>query len=805
LIYASIISLNGCSAIPTEADDITIETDIFLPEVKREFRAVWVATVANIDWPSRPGLTSDQQQYELIKILDRAAALNMNAIIFQVRPAADAIYDSALEPWASYLTGEMGSAPLPYYDPLEFVIREAHKRGLELHAWFNPFRAGHPVDTSEVSPDHISRTNPEMVHQYGDFLWLDPGLPEAREHSKKVIMDVVERYDIDGIHFDDYFYPYRSYADGSDFPDDISWEQALENGTTMSRSDWRRNNVDRFIEQIYREIKEKKPHVKFGISPFGIWQPGYPRRTTGFNSHEELYADARRWLRSGWLDYIAPQIYYRTDQIAQPFPVILQWWVEQNIHDRHIWPGLFTSRLVTPDVTWTGDEIQRQLYVLRGFPGVNGAIHFSMQAIMRNPDRFRDLLASGPYAEPAIVPGTPWINNQNPAKPVISVEKFDDRITVFIKPNGEKVRQFIIRLKTDGIWDIDIIPASQYTYTLYGNFAQRFPEKIFISSVNRLGNESPAATAELSNLSENITHLTPDQIPQFIPRNKWSNENPGSYPANGIRRNVTQNDTLHFRDLTVVTSGIDSAPLTIAGITEEVDQQISAPLLPDSVRLKLFRNGVTEKFTVADGSSFNWYGYHVGIIDITSQLPPSESGTIQIEIATIQSLPVDRASLLETGQASQRIRVPHQLKKITLHHTGSAEPMLPGDDAVEKIQALFSWSRESLNWWDLPYHYLIDPNGNVFEGRDLRYAGDVNGLYDPRGHLKIAFIGNYNLQKPTGPQISASRSIISWAVDTFDIQPYKIYGHDDWMNTSGPGLYLRELIDEGVFDIQITD
>jgi uncharacterized lipoprotein YddW (UPF0748 family) len=761
--------------------------------------------VANIDWPSRPGLSTVEQQREMIQLLNRAIALNMNAVILQVRPAADAIYDSPHEPWASYLSGEMGKAPLPVYDPLEFAIREAHRRGLELHAWFNPFRAGHPADHSEVSPDHISQTNPELVHRYGDFHWLDPGLPEAQEHSRKVIMDVVNRYDIDGVHFDDYFYPYRSYADGDDFPDDKSWEQALEHGTDLNRDDWRRSNVDKFIEQIYQDIKSAKPHVKFGISPFGIWQPGFPRRTTGFNAHEELYADARRWLQNGWLDYISPQIYYRTDQIAQPFPVILQWWIEQNDHGRHIWPGLYTSRLVTSDVTWTGDEIQRQLYILRGSPGVNGAIHFSMQAIMRNPDRFRDLLASGPYAEQALVPKTPWISNRNPVKPGISVEKFDDRITIYIEPKGEQIRHYIIRTKTAGIWDIDIIPASQDTYTLYGNSAHRFPDEIFISAVNRLGNESPVNSANLSNKTEGIWNRIPDQFPQFIPRDAWSNENPGGYPAIGIRRNVTQNDTLNFRDLTVVTAGIEgSTPLVISGVTESFEHNIAASTLPDSVRLKLFRNGVSEKFTVAEGSSFNWYGYHIGIPGITSHLPPSESGIIQIEIATVQSLPVDRASFLKTGQAPHRIRVPHHIQKITLHHTGSAEPMLPEDLAVEKVQALFSWSRESLNWWDLPYHFLIDPDGNIFEGRDLRYAGDINGLYDPRGHLKIAFIGNYNLQKPTSPQISASRSIISWAVKTFEIQPDKIYGHDDWMNTTGPGIYMRELIDDGVFDIRET-
>ena len=797
---------SSCSVIEPEPAETKPEIFSGLPEVKREFRAAWIATVANIDWPSRPGLSVKEQQMEMIQLLNRAKALNMNAVILQVRPAADAIYDSPYEPWASYLTGEMGRAPLPVYDPLEFAIREAHKRGLELHAWFNPFRAGHPADHSEVSPDHISQTNPELVHRYGNFHWLDPGLPEAQEHSRKVIMDVVNRYDIDGVHFDDYFYPYRSYANGEEFPDDISWKQALERGTVLNRNDWRRNNVDQFIKQIYQDIKSVKPHVKFGISPFGIWQPGFPRRTTGFNAHEELYADARRWLQNGWLDYISPQIYYRTDQIGQPFPVILQWWAEQNHHGRHIWPGLYTSRLVTPDITWTGDEIQRQLYILRGFPGINGAIHFSMQAIMRNPDRFRDLLSAGPYAEQALVPSTPWISNQNPSAPAISVENFEDYISIQIIPKAENIRHYVIRSKNNETWDIDIIPASVTNYTITENEYIRLPEKIYITAVNNLGNESTASEVQFSDTLISTPRLNKNSLPNFINRQDWSNQIPGGYIANGTRRNLSHNDTLYFRDLSIIISTIQPAsPMAISGSSESGQNNGQNSNQPGSVMLTLNRNGVSEKLTATAGSSFNWYGYHVGILEFRPHLPPAESGAIEIEIATVQSLPVDRAAILETGNSNQRIRVPHQIQKITIHHTGSAEPLKPDEDSIENVQNLLSWSRESRNWWDLPYHYLVDLDGNIYEGRDTRFAGDINGNYDPAGHLKIAVIGNYNLQEPSERQISSIRTLISWAVASFNISPDKIYGQDDWTNTTGPGIHIRSLIDEGVFSIQISD
>jgi uncharacterized lipoprotein YddW (UPF0748 family) len=303
------------------------------PTPPREFRGAWVATVNNIDWPSRPGLSVSQQQQELLNLLDQAASLRLNSILFQVRPACDALYESKLEPWSEYLSGTMGQPPQPYYDPLAFIIREAHQRGLELHAWFNPFRARHHSGQGPLSPRHIARTKPQWVRSYGKYLWLDPAEPGVADYSLRVILDVVKRYDIDGVHLDDYFYPYRekdSKGRPLDFPDSPAWKRYQAQGGKLSRADWRRNHVNTFVKRLYDAVKAEKPHVKLGISPFGIWRPGYPASVDGLDSYEELFADSKKWWNQGWVDYLAPQLYWSIDAKQQSFPALLRWWTEQN-------------------------------------------------------------------------------------------------------------------------------------------------------------------------------------------------------------------------------------------------------------------------------------------------------------------------------------------------------------------------------------------------------------------------------------------------------------------------------------------
>ncbi|HEU4562410.1 MAG TPA: family 10 glycosylhydrolase, partial [Longimicrobium sp.] len=323
----ALATLAACTPPRPASTPTTAGTDV-VPAVRREFRGVWIATVANIDWPSRPGLPADSQRAELIALLDRAQALKMNAIVFQIRPAGDALYRSQLEPWSEYLSGTQGTAPSDNYDPLEFAITESHRRGMQLHAWFNPYRARHTSAKTPEAANHLSRTNPDVVKRYGRYLWMDPGEPRVQDHSINVILDVVRRYDVDGVHIDDYFYPYpeRDSASGRniDFPDEPSWQRYQAGGGRLSRDDWRRNNVDTFVERMYREVHRVKPWVQVGISPFGIWRPGHPQQiVTGFDQYAAIYADARKWLREGWTDYFVPQLYWPIARTGQSYPVLL--------------------------------------------------------------------------------------------------------------------------------------------------------------------------------------------------------------------------------------------------------------------------------------------------------------------------------------------------------------------------------------------------------------------------------------------------------------------------------------------------
>ncbi|MEY4918237.1 MAG: hypothetical protein RL616_2150, partial [Verrucomicrobiota bacterium] len=398
------------------AETTSVASALVPPPPPREFRAAWIASVGNSCWPSKPGLTTAQQKAELTAIFDRCASLKMNAVIFQIRPACDALYQSSLEPWSEYMSGVQGVAPAPFYDPLAFAIVEAHKRGLELHAWFNPFRAHHAQSKAATSAGHISHTRPELVRSYGKYLWLDPGEPAVREYSQRVVMDVVKRYDVDGIHFDDYFYPYRETNSLGDipFPDDASWKK-FGSGSGLSRDDWRRRNVDVFMEQVYRAIKAEKPWVKFGISPFGIWRPKNPPGIEGFDSYEEIYADSRKWLREGWCDYFAPQLYWGIAPPKTSFTTLLSWWNGENVKHRHIWPGMDSLKV---GEKWQPAEIINQIGATRRYTDA-GHIHWSVMALMKKPALDEALLMEA-YRSPALIPASPWLDATPPAPPKLT-------------------------------------------------------------------------------------------------------------------------------------------------------------------------------------------------------------------------------------------------------------------------------------------------------------------------------------------------------------------------------------------------
>jgi uncharacterized lipoprotein YddW (UPF0748 family) len=462
-----------------------------LPE--REFRGVWVATVNNIDWPSKPNLPVWQQKAELLAILDRALALRLNAVIFQVRPACDAFYTSKVEPWSEYLTGEMGRAPQPLYDPLEFAVTEAHRRGLELHAWFNPFRVRHSSGSSPVSSRHVSRTHPEFVQTYGKQLWLDPGKAAARDFSLNVILDVVRRYDIDGVHLDDYFYPYpEKDASGRDldFPDELTWRRSRQNGENLSQADWRRANVNTFIHRLYQAIKEEKSWVKFGVSPFGIWRPGFPASVRGLDAYDRLFADARHWLAAGWLDYLSPQLYWTIDAPNQSYPVLLQWWVEQNTQHRHLWPGNSVHRAMSQP-----GEISAQIRVTRRNAGASGNLLWSMSALQPNKGGAGSELVRSAYTQPALVPASPWLSRQLPQKPTASTTPAGSGWTISWQAAGpEHVSLWLLQCKESKGWTTEIIPGSQTSRRLSSRSG--LPAAVSIRAVDRCGNLSAPAVLE---------------------------------------------------------------------------------------------------------------------------------------------------------------------------------------------------------------------------------------------------------------------------------------------------------------------
>ncbi len=465
------------------------------PAPMREFRAVWVATVNNLDWPSRPNLPVEKQQAELLAILDRAASLRMNAIVFQVRPEFDALYQSPYEPWSRYLTGRQGRAPDPLWDPLAFAVEEAHRRGLELHAWINPYRAAFWRD-SLVAVNHITNQFPHLVRGYGQYLWLDPGLPESREFTLRAVVDIVRRYDIDGLHIDDYFYPYPELRRGQkiEFPDAASYDAYVRAGGALGKSDWRRNNNDEMVRELYRTVKAEKSWVKLGISPFGVWRPGIPATTTaGLDQHDELFADVRKWLHEGWLDYLAPQLYWPIQPPEQSYPVLLKWWVSENLQGREIWPGLALYKIPIPGPRHiSADEIVREIELTRAQAGANGHVLFNATVLMNNVGRIADKLALA-YREPALIPAMPWLDRGVPAMPdaSIAIDSLETMVVRFQPADAKALSSWLVQVRTDGAWRNAILPAGERTIILSGPDARA--DAISVTAVDRVGNLSSPA------------------------------------------------------------------------------------------------------------------------------------------------------------------------------------------------------------------------------------------------------------------------------------------------------------------------
>lgn len=467
------------------------------PTIVREFRGLWIATVANIDWPSASGLTVDAQRAELRVLLDRARSLRMNAVILQVRAAGDALYRSDFEPWSRSLTGTQGADP--GWDPLAEAITEAHARGLELHAWFNPFRAGNLSDTARLAANHLYRARPDLGRIAQNQLWFDPGEPEVQDHVMRVVRDVVTRYDVDGVHLDDYFYPYP--VSGAplpiQFPDDESYARYVAaGGTAMSRADWRRQNVNQFVERLYREVKALRASVRVGLSPFGIWRPGTPSGIVGLDAYRDIFADSRKWLEEGWLDYCAPQLYWSITSTGQSFPALLAWWLSVNIKQRHLWPGLAAYRVADgTSSAFVASEITAQMDLVRAAGGAQaggarGALFYNATVIRTNRGGLSDLLALR-FETPAVVPASPWLDATAPSAPQVSVEQLPLAIRVTLTPaSGESPAWWLVRYRQRGEWQSRLVWGTERTIDLGGASASDRPDAVAVAALDRTMNNS---------------------------------------------------------------------------------------------------------------------------------------------------------------------------------------------------------------------------------------------------------------------------------------------------------------------------
>ncbi|MBO0949592.1 glycoside hydrolase family 10 protein [Fibrella forsythiae] len=426
--------------------------------IKREFRAVWIATVDNIDWPSKKGLPVVDQQREFMELLDMSQQTGLNAVVVQVRAAADAFYAKSAEPWSEWLTGQQGLAPDPFYDPMEFMIREARSRNLEFHAWLNLDRATFSK-TASVAPTNISYQRPGWMVEYGGRKLFNLGLPEVRAYVAGTVANIVRNYDVDGIHFDDYFYPFgavgQSFADGAAF-------QAY-NTDGLKIDDWRRQNIDKLIRQIGDSIHAVKPWVKFGISPFGIWknQKSDPDGsvTFGGQAYYDLYADIRRWAREDWIDYMVPQIYFSTRFDRANYKTLVDWWVK-NRGNHHLYIGQGAYRLGKNTKTDTGwgeaSQLADQMRHNRQYADVTGSVFFSAKSLKTNMANSRDSLRLNFYQHPALIPTMPWLDAIPPGQPQnLKAAPAVDGVELFWQEPTQaneldRVRCYVI-YRTDGI------------------------------------------------------------------------------------------------------------------------------------------------------------------------------------------------------------------------------------------------------------------------------------------------------------------------------------------------------------------
>ena len=474
------------------------------PYPKREFRGAWIQAVNG----QFRGIPTEKLKQTLIDQLNSLQGAGINAIIFQVRPEADALYASQLEPWSRFLTGVQGQAPSPYWDPMQFMIDECHKRGMEFHAWINPYRVKTSLK-SELAANHLYNIHPEWFVTYNNQLYFDPALPESRRHICMVVADIVSRYDVDAIHMDDYFYPYP--AKGVDFPDDASF--ARYGGGFTNRADWRRSNVNILIQKIHETIRGLKPWVKFGISPFGIYRneknDPLGSKTNGLQNYDDLYADVLLWARNGWVDYNIPQIYWQIGHPAADYETLVKWWAK-NTENRPLFIGQSVMNTVqnadpkNPSI----NQLPRKMALERAYQTIGGSCQWPASAVVENAGKYRDALMQEYHKYPALVPVFDFMDDKAPGK-VRKVKKVwtEDGYMLFwtapkAKDEMDRAVQYVV-YRFDGKEKVNIDDASHIVAITRNNFYKlpyddgKTKYRYVVTALDRLHNESKSVSKKV--------------------------------------------------------------------------------------------------------------------------------------------------------------------------------------------------------------------------------------------------------------------------------------------------------------------
>lgn len=474
------------------------------PYPKREFRGAWIQAVNG----QFRGIPTEKLKQTLIDQLNSLQGAGINAIIFQVRPEADALYASQLEPWSRFLTGVQGQAPSPYWDPMQFMIDECHKRGMEFHAWINPYRVKTSLK-SELSANHLYNIHPEWFVTYNNQLFFDPALPESRRHICMVVADIVSRYDVDAIHMDDYFYPYP--AKGMDFPDDASF--ARYGGGFTNRADWRRSNVNILIQKIHETIRGLKPWVKFGISPFGIYRneknDPLGSKTNGLQNYDDLYADVLLWARNGWVDYNIPQIYWQIGHPAADYETLVKWWAK-NTENRPLFIGQSVMNTIqnADPKNPSMNQLPRKMALERAYQTIGGSCQWPASAVVENAGKYRDALVQEYHKYPALVPVFDFMDDKAPGK-VRKVKKVwtEDGYMLFwtapkAKDEMDRAVQYVVYRFGDKE-KVNIDDASHIVAVTRNNF-YKLPYKdgknkyrYVVTALDRLHNESKSVSKKV--------------------------------------------------------------------------------------------------------------------------------------------------------------------------------------------------------------------------------------------------------------------------------------------------------------------